>query len=281
MLDMEFQRSENALTRGVQREQIAASERQSAASLGVQERLGELSAETSRSNALLAADVNREELAGRKELTQLQIDASKELQQLAAELAQRLNTKLVQYTTKDGKSIVRLEAPDGTPMEQPKDKDGNELTFVTTADDTPEMKNMKSLMALGVTQERAMSTIFDAKNANRELAQAGIFKAITDGMSTMKNLQEADFDFAQRKAKDITDGIYGVEEAPAAPTGEAPAPSSSTEEKRLTPAQKQKAIKDAKLAVKPKSEGGLGKDVKAVQQWLEDQGITPAEAGIF
>ena len=74
---------------------------------------------------------------------------------------------------------------------------------------------MKSLMALGVPQEEAIATIFEAKNANRELAQAGIFKSITDGMSTMKNLDENDIDFAHKKAKEVTDGIYGAdEEAP-------------------------------------------------------------------
>jgi len=208
-LDRQFRADEGNLNRAVQKEQIAASERQANASLGVQEKLGNLQAETQKSIAQLGAntDIKR---------TEMTIEANKKLQEQQAESAQLLNTELKQVKNADGSYSYELFRKDGGMIERPTDKDGNKLDWAATDTDTDEMKNMKSLMLLGVDQDTAMKTIFEAKNANRELAEAGIFKAITDGMSTMKNLGEEDFDFAKKKAKDVVNGIYGPAEAPAA-----------------------------------------------------------------
>jgi len=285
LLDQAYQSSENELTRQVQRDDLASREKMNAAQLasqekltgaqlGVQERLGQLSAETSKSNAQLAATVNREELGVRRELTQAQLENSKELATLAADSAQQLNIKPVQYTTKAGKSLIRMERPDGTALPQPKDEQGNELTYLSTDTDTPDIKNMKSLMALGVPQEKAISTIFEAKNANRELAEAGIFKSITDGMSTMKNLGESDIDFAKKKAREVTEGIYGAEGTPA-PTGTKPDVSSATEKQpTLTPAEKQATIAKARELV------ASGKSKADIRKKLVDLGLNPSEAGL-
>jgi hypothetical protein len=62
---------------------------------------------------------------------------------------------------------------------------GKPMVPAITDSDTDEAKNAY-LLTLGVDQQKAMDLVYNAKNANRDLAQAGIFKSIVDGMSTMK-----------------------------------------------------------------------------------------------
>jgi len=188
--------------------------------------VGETRHATDTSATLTREQINarRDEVAAQIEsgekVAGLQSDTQKDIAQSQIEAQKDLNVTF--QTQADGSSVMMRA---GKPVSMPVDPaTGKPMTPAISDNDTNEAKNVKYLLTLGVDKQKAMDLVYNAKNANRDLAEAGIFKSIVDGMSTMKNLGEDDFDFARQKAREVTDGIYG----PASP--EAPAPPSSAEQ---------------------------------------------------
>ena len=99
-------------------------------------------------------------------------------------------------------------------------------------------------------------------------------------MSTMKNLGEEDFDFAQKKAATITDSIYGAE--PPAAAGPAP-PTSATDtldgSSRSSEHQVSSGDHPEQGVAWAKSMIEAGKGRAAIKKVLRDNGIDPALAG--
>lgn len=286
---IDFQRSEGALGRQSQ-------EGLTKATLGVQERLGELSAATTRATTTEQItgqkDITKLELGGRKELSDDQIAARKDevaaqiagqkdiastqiaaqidLQKMQDESAQRLNTKYIQQA--DGTSV--LQRPDGTTIKMPIDPaTGKPMNPAITDADTNEVKNMKALIGLGVAPEEAQRLVFSSKNADRNLAQAGIFKSILDGMTTMKNGTEEDVDFAREKSKQITDSIYGAGGAAAPTSATAPAAGAAAAGSVPRPpgATDEALISDALAAIK------ANKSKTFIVNQLQGMGVDPAK----
>jgi hypothetical protein len=211
----------------------ASQERQTNAQLDTNLKLGELSAKTSRYGVDVSSEtqklLSKNEIAARRDeigaqiasgekIAGMQIDTQKDIAQAQIDAQKDLNVKFVPQANGTsvmmrGNEAVKMPIDPAT---------GKPMTPAITDTDTNEAKNVKYLLTLGVPQDKAMALVYNAKNANRDLAQAGIFKSIVDGMSTMKNLGESDFDFAQKKAKTITESIYGPEEGAAAPAPGSP-----------------------------------------------------------
>lgn len=270
----------------------ASQEKLTTAQLAVSERLGKLQAETSRYGTDVGATLTREQINARRDEVAAQIasgekiagmqeDTQRDLAQAQIDAQKDLNVTF--QTQKDGTSVMMRG---GKPVKMPIDPNtGKPMDPAITDNDTNEAKNVKYLLTLGVDKEKAMALVYNAKNANRDLAQAGIFKSIVDGMSTMKNLGEEDFDFAQKKAKTITDSIYGPE-APAAPA--APAAPGATAPAAETSATAPAAA-DTKFPPGTTPEQGVawaqsmikaGKSRTAIKKVLQDNGIDPAKAGL-
>ena len=219
-----FLREEGAANR-------ASQEKLTQATLGVQEKLGMANVGETRHATDTSATLTREQINARRDevaaqiesgekVAGLQSDTQKDIAQSQIEAQKDLNVTF--QTQADGSSVMMRA---GKPVSMPVDPaTGKPMTPAISDNDTNEAKNVKYLLTLGVDKQKAMDLVYNAKNANRDLAEAGIFKSIVDGMSTMKNLGEDDFDFARQKAREVTDGIYG----PASP--EAPAPPSSAEQ---------------------------------------------------
>jgi hypothetical protein len=216
------------------------------------------------------------QIASGEKIAGLETESRKDIAQMQIDAANQLDTKFV--TQADGSSVMMQG---GKAVKMPIDPATNKpMQPAITDNDTNEAKNVKYLLTLGVPQEKAMALVYNAKNANRDLAQAGIFKSIVDGMSTMKNLGESDFDFAQQKAKSITDSIYGPDEtaapAPAAPSSATEPTKPAEQQAKPLPPDMTKAdmIAAAKAAV------AAGKSKAAARQRLLEYDINPAEAGL-
>ena len=156
MLDMEFQRSENALTRGIQEKQIASQEKLTLSSQALQERLGNLQAATTKEVAKLGAEVDRERIGSAEEIAQAQIDANKTLTEM--QIAAQNTPSLIQTQTG-----FAWQRKDGTMMPAPIDPaTGKPLDPLVTKDDTPQIANFKYLSGLpGMDPAQALKLSFE------------------------------------------------------------------------------------------------------------------------
>jgi hypothetical protein len=172
MLDMEFQRSENALTRGIQEKQIASQEKLTMSSQALQERLGNLQAETTKEVAKLGATVDRERIGSSEKISQAQIDANKLMTEMQINAA---NTPTLIQT----KTGFAWQRKDGTMMPAPLDPaTGKPLDPLATKDDTPEIANFKYLSALpGMTPERAMKLSFESDDNSEDDMYKNFYEA--------------------------------------------------------------------------------------------------------
>jgi hypothetical protein len=198
MLDMQFTHSENELTRQVQREQLASSERSTAASLGVQERLGKLQAETSKSNALLAATVNREEIGARKDISQATIDAQRELAQLQANTQLDLNIKPVLQS--DGSTLL-MRGKDVIHVYDP--KTGKEIDPAASDDDTDQMRNYKFLASIGTEKNLARDIAFDTGRDAAELKTSLYNNLLKARVGDFGTADEEDETWARNKTEEV------------------------------------------------------------------------------
>ena len=239
MLDMEFTRTENALTREANAKQAAAElasrEKLTTATLGVQERLGNLQAETSK--AISGAEIGsrekltliqiaqrRDEIAAQiasgEKIAGMEVESRKSLAEMQIDAAKKLGSKFVLQA--DGTSV--MVDGNGNPVKMPNDPaTGKPMNPAVTDSDTPEMKNIKYLMTFGVPFERAQDTVLGAKNSDRKLAQVAIFKSMADGASTMKNLDEDDLQSLWKQSESFTNTMYPEAPAQQAPATPAPA----------------------------------------------------------
>jgi hypothetical protein len=277
----QFMREEGAANR-------ASQEKLTQAQLAVSEKLGMGQIAETRHSTDVGATLTREQINARRDeiskqiesgekIAGLQTDTQKDIAQAQIEAQKDLNVTFAPQA--DGTSVMMRG---GKAVEMPIDPaTGKRMVPAVTDSDTNEAKNVKYLLTLGVDKDKAMALVYNAKNANRDLAQAGIFKSIVDGMSTMKNLGEEDFDFAQKKAATITDSIYGAEP----PAAAGPAPPTSATDTSTVPA----AAASTKFPAGTTPEQGVawaksmieaGKGRAAIKKVLQDNGIDPALAGL-
>ena len=294
MLDMEFQRSENALTRGIQEKQIASQEKLTLSSQALQERLGKLQAETTKSVAQLGADVNREDLAGRKEIAAAQIDANKVLTQM--QIDAQNTPSLIQ--TKTG---FAWQKKDGTMMPAPIDPaTGKPLDPLVGKDDTPQIANYKYLSALpGMTPADAMRLSFESADNSEDEMYKSFYSAnikaemgdFSSGNPTPE--QQANVDRrTQLNMENWRRSKAGTSAAPATtpaepaagdPAAAAPAVPSSAGEKPEAPKSKKADVKfpegttpeDAKAWAKQQIDQNKSK--AAVAAVLRENGFDPAK----
>ena len=172
MLDMEFQRSENALTRGIQEKQIASQEKLTLSSQALQERLGNLQAETTKEVAKLGATVDRERIGSSEKIAQLQVDSNKLLTQMQIDA----NNTPTLIQTQTGWA---WQKKDGTMMEAPIDPaTGKPLDPLVNKDDTPAIANYKFLSALpGMTPAEAMRLSFESEDSTADDMYKDLLKA--------------------------------------------------------------------------------------------------------
>lgn len=198
LLDQEFNRSENSLTRQVQREDMAARERQAAAQLASTEKLTlsgqniqKTIAEQQIKNAKDIAELGE---AGATERSKAQIEAGKDLANMQIDAAQQLG--ITPKTTSDGKTIwVR---PDGTRVNGPKDEKGNEIDLALSDTDTPEIKNFKFMKTLGIEDADAMSKLLSSKNADPALMYVSLMESFTKAQTTFGNADQEVFENADK-----------------------------------------------------------------------------------
>jgi hypothetical protein len=273
LLDQQFAAGQNDLTRQVQREQIASQEKMTTQGQAIQERLGNLQAEVSKSNAQLAATVNREEIGARKEISQATIDANRELAELQKETQLDLNIKPILQA--DG-STVWMRGKDVMHVLDP--KTGKEIDPVISDKDTDQMRNYKYLSSIGVDPAEAKAIAFDTGRDAAELKTSLYNNLLKTRVGDFGTADDEDETWARNKTDEVWKSFKPAE----TPTQTEPAtpPTSSGETKALTPGEKQAAIAQAKKAVLPKEQGGGGKDPAAVAAALKKLGITPAEAGL-
>jgi hypothetical protein len=240
-------------------------------------------------------------------IAKMEVDSRKDIQALQAEAAQQLGIKEVT----DAKGNVILMRPDGTRVEGPKDANGNEISLAPADGDTNEMKNIKYLVTTGVDPAKAQDMVLGPKNADPKLERLALFRAMVgttlvpptedelrikwDLAGTFQAKMDADAAAAAAGTPAPSVAAPGVT-APAADAGattapaqapaatavdNAAAPAAAAQPQQLTSEQRAQAIKDAKTAIKPKSEGGLGiSPVKVIQELQEKYGISRVEAGL-
>ena len=263
------------------------------------ERLGKLSSDTTK--AVAGAEIgSREKLSNdqikarmaelekstdsAERIAKMDTDSRKDIQTLQAEAAQQLGIKPMLGA--DGKTQVWVR-PDGTKVDGPKDANGNEISLAAADTDTDEMKNIKFLMTTGnMTFERAQETILAAKNTDSKLMRLGLFRAMVGNSlvpPTEEELQtkwDLSGTFQKKMEAQEAAGTPAADATTASPDTPAPA-ASATAPQQLTSAEKKQVIADAKIAIKPKSEGGLGiSPVKIIQELQEKYGISRVEAGL-
>lgn len=286
-----FEASENALTRSAQERQtnaqIAATERNTNAQLGVTRELG-----------LANIDVDRERIASGETLTREQIKA--QVDTSLAELNSREGIAAADraaaapvVTTREGATGV-LESGIFKPTV---DAAGKPVNIITADNEnSADAKTMQYLINLGTPVDEAKRLVLENKNSDPSVIGASIFNNIMDvsrknmGNPTAEDITnqvKAAVGHTRRAMGELglnpdefdpatvggTDGTPATAVEPAATTPDATKPEPTAQ---LTPAQKQKVIDDAIIAIKPKAEGGLGKPKAAVRAALP-KGVLPSE----
>jgi hypothetical protein len=202
------------------------------------------------------------------------IAAQKDLQTQAETAASRLNAKLTAVTDPDdpSKTIYRLVTPDGTAIDNPV-VNGKEVSIIPTVDDSDDLKSVKGLMLLGLSKEDAVAKVYQAKNSNRDIVEAGLLRSVLDGVTTFKNLTPEDTTWATEEVRKITDGWYG----PRAPAPGTPAAATTTPVSAADKAEVLRAVKDAVAGVGGQTPVGRDAAIKYLAQKL---GITPEQAAV-
>ena len=240
LLDQQFTRDENSLSRQVAREELAQRATQSAAQIASHEKLTGATlnmqktiAEGQQSTQRAIAELGEGGANARLKET---IKANADLATKAQDHATRMGAKLTPYENPDdpkGAPLYRMTSPDGTEVyDMPVDKKtGKQMTVVPTAEDTPDIKTIKGLMIMSggkMSFEDASDLVLKSKDApNAQSAVLRIFEATERSASTMKNLTEEDhkanFDFAKTAAEGLGYDTSDLKQ---------PSPTSSTEKQQ-------------------------------------------------
>jgi hypothetical protein len=220
-LDRQFQGQQNDLNRAVQERQITSQEKLTTAQLGVTRELGLGQIANQKAIAELqeggANTRTTQQITSAEKIAENQNILMKDLKGMELEGAQLLNTKPVTYTYKDAagkdQSITRMTRPDGKILPDFVDEKGNRLSILTNDNDTPEIKNVKQLMQLGVPQATAMKLAYPQTGdgaLDRAKLEKDVLTSLVSGASTMKNLTEEDNTALAKQAKTITEAGAGA-----------------------------------------------------------------------
>lgn len=290
MLEYDLENRRLALTASEGAANRASQEKLTQAQLGVQERLGNLSATTSKQIAALqekgatertltttraqkeiaeAGNLSAESIAEANRTTQelianLQTDSAKEVAKMQIEGQQALNSTLLPMADGTWKLKVGNELRDlGNDP-----KTGKPLQPLATDDDTPEMKNYKYMVSIGMDPRKAMQ-IFTSKNADPTLIKASLVETYVKAQTTFGNATAKTIENAEDWA-DSTMQRLGIEPPTAAPDS-ATAPEIDT-----TGMNREDIIRQIKEALA----AGLPKDDPALRAVMRKEGINPADVGL-
>jgi hypothetical protein len=284
-LDRQFQSQESALTRDVQREQIAASERSTAASLAVQKSLGE----GQQANALAIANLGE---AGANARSAAQIDAqekqannaiaaAKDLAEFQAASNQKLNTKFVQVN-RNGKADTVVVTPDGQEIPKLKGPDGKELDWVGPDASTDAAKDYQFMIANGFDPTKAGQLAFGAKDSDIDSMTAQFYDSFVKSSFTTPDETKSQQFLKMARDAAVSIANRGEAAAPAAPAAGTPdaatpaVPGSATGAEPtvdLSGYDEAKIIRDATAAARTANPEQKARIRKA----LKDANIDPAK----